>query len=157
MPRETDDSDKSQMKIGSLAFRLNARSGSEPGLLARPLYAIPGHRHAHSRIHNHSSALVTEADRGAVISRLVSAFGSMNGIQLTPFQLWLHDSLRTMGLDDGTFAPYIQALLMEASEGGVYENGGVEMTLASLCPPEQEPQVREGELYRCHMPQTGPA
>ncbi|EKU23006.1 hypothetical protein NGA_0684800 [Nannochloropsis gaditana CCMP526] len=64
----------------------------------------------------------------------------MNGIQLTPFQLWLHDSLRTMGLDDGTFAPYIQALLMEASEGGVYENGGVEMTLASLCPPEQEPQ-----------------
>jgi len=76
----------------------------------------------------------------------------MNGIQLTPFQLWLHDSLRKMGLDDGTFAPYIQALLMEASKGGVYENGGVEMTLASLCPPEQEPQVRGGELNRCHMP-----
>jgi hypothetical protein len=58
-----------------------------------------------------------------------------------PLQRWLARSLRTMGLDDAVFAPYIYALLTEAAEGGGGQDGNVEATLASLCPPQQDQQV----------------
>ena len=63
-------------------------------------------------------------------------------MEAPPLQRWLDQSLRLLGLDDAVFAPYIHALLTEAAEGGGGQDGNVEATLASLCPPQQEQQVR---------------
>jgi hypothetical protein len=63
-------------------------------------------------------------------------------MEAPPLQHWLALRLRTLGLDDAVFAPYIHALLTEAAEGGGGQDGNVEATLASLCPPQQEQQVR---------------
>ena len=78
------------------------------------------------------------------------------GMEAPPLQRWLAQSLRLLGLDDAVFAPYIHALLAEAAEGGGGQDGNVEATLASLCPPQQEQQVRcvEGKKGICPPPLT---
>ena len=101
-------------------------------------------RHTFSRLPTHPHTLL-QASQVLRLGLELPAFARaavVCGMEAPPLQRWLASELRTLGLDDAVFAPYIHALLTEVAEGGSGQDGNVEATLASLCPPQQEQQVR---------------